>query len=70
MLQRIEQLMQEIAALQTKNAQEADNTFNKGKETVLNESNPEGTVVLSEGNVLRIEYSSIIMTKGNAFSFD
>ena len=51
-------------------AEEADNTFNKGKETILDESNPEGTVALNEGNVLRVEYTPIIMTKGDGFSFD
>ena len=51
-------------------AKEADNSFNKGKETVLDASNPEGTVTLSEGNVLRVEYTPIIMTKGGGFTFD
>lgn len=51
-------------------AKEASNTFNKGKESVLDINNTEGTITLSEGNVLRIEYSSIIMTKGTGFTFD
>lgn len=51
-------------------AKEASDTFNKGKETILDESNPEGMVVLTEGNVLRIEYTPIIMMKDGGFSFD
>ena len=51
-------------------AEEADNIFNEGKQTILNESNPEGTVILDEDNVLRVEYTPIIMTKGGGFSFD
>lgn len=51
-------------------AKEASNTFNKGKETVLDWNNTEGTVTLSEGNILRMEYTQIIMTKGVGFSFD
>lgn len=51
-------------------AEEASNTFNKGKETILDESNPEGIVALTEGNVLRVEYTPIIMTKGGGFNFD
>ncbi|MBQ9008917.1 MAG: hypothetical protein IJ088_06265, partial [Clostridia bacterium] len=53
-----------------KDAQEAGNTFNKGKETILDFENTEGTVTLSEGNILRVEYSPIIMTKGTGFTFD
>ena len=52
------------------NAKEASNTFNKGKETILDASNPEGTVTLTDGNILRIEYTPIIMTKGSIFIFD
>ena len=51
-------------------AQEASNTFNKGKETVLDFANTEGTITLNEGNVLRVEYTPIIMTKGGGFTFD
>ena len=51
-------------------AQEASNTFNKGKETVLDFTNTEGTITLNEGNVLRVEYTPIIMTKGGGFTFD
>ncbi len=51
-------------------AKEASNTFNKGKETILDWNNTEGTVTLSEGNVLRVEYTPIIMTKGGGFTFD
>ena len=49
---------------------EASNTFNKGKETVLDWNNTEGTVTLNEGNILRVEYTPIIMTKGGGFTFD
>ena len=45
-------------------------TFNKGKETVLDFTNTEGTITLNEGNVLRVEYTPIIMTKGGGFTFD
>lgn len=51
-------------------ANEASNTFNKGKETILDWNNTEGTVTLSEGNVLRVEYTPIIMTKGGGFTFE
>lgn len=51
-------------------SEEASNTFNKGKETVLDWNNTEGTVTLSEGNILRVEYTPIIMTKGGGFTFD
>lgn len=51
-------------------AQEASNTFNKGKETVLDFTNTEGTITLNEGNVLRVEYTPIIMTKGEGFTID
>ena len=51
-------------------AKEASNTFNKGKETVLDWNNTEGTVTLSEGNILRVEYTPIIMSKGSGFTFD
>lgn len=51
-------------------SKEASNTFNEGKETVLDWNNTEGTVTLSEGNILRMEYTQIIMTKGGGFSFD
>ena len=37
---------------------------------VLDWNNTEGTVTLSEGNILRIEYTPIIMTKGGGFTFD
>jgi len=40
------------------------------KETVLDWNNTEGTVTLSEGNILRVEYTPIIMTKGGGFTFD
>ena len=51
-------------------ALEASNTFIKGKETVLDFTNTEGTITLNEGNVLRVEYTPIIMTKGGGFTFD
>ena len=51
-------------------AEEADNSFNKGSETILDWNNTEGTVKLSEGNVLRVEYTPIVMTKGGGFTFD
>ena len=51
-------------------ADEASNTFNKGKETILDWNNTEGTVTLSDGNILRVEYTPIIMTKGGGFTFD
>lgn len=51
-------------------ADEADNMFNEGKETVLNADNTEGTVFQSDGNVLRVEYAPIIMAKGGGFTFD
>lgn len=51
-------------------SKEASNTFNKGKETILDGSNTEGTVTLVEGNILRVEYTPIIMTKGGGFTFD
>ena len=40
------------------------------KETVLDWNNTEGTVTLSDGNILRVEYTPIIMTKGGGFTFD
>ena len=40
------------------------------KETILDWNNTEGTVTLSDGNVLRVEYTPIIMTKGGGFTFD
>lgn len=51
-------------------AKEASNTFNKGKETILDFTNTEGTVTLVEGNILRVEYNPIIMKKGGGFNFD
>lgn len=51
-------------------SKEASNTFNDGKETILDWNNTEGTVTLNEGNILRVEYSPIIMTKGGGFTFD
>lgn len=51
-------------------SEEASNMFNKGKETILDIANTEGTLTLDEGNVLRVEYSSIIMTKGGGFTFE
>lgn len=51
-------------------AEEASNTFNKGKETILDFTNTEGTVTLVEGNILRVEYNPIIMKKGGGFNFD
>ena len=53
-----------------RDSEEAGNTFNKGKETILDASNPEGIVTLVEGNILRVEYTPIIMTKGGGFTFD
>lgn len=52
------------------NAEEADDTFNDGEETILDATNTEGTVTLSDGNVLRVEYTPIIMEKGGGFIFD
>ena len=51
-------------------AKEADNMFNDGKETILDHLNTEGTVTLKDGNILRVEYTPIIMTKGGGFTFD
>lgn len=51
-------------------ANEAGNQFNHGTETILDWSNTEGTITLNEGNVIRVEYTPIIMTKGVAFTFD
>lgn len=51
-------------------ADDADNTFHKGKQTILDELNPEGTVTVTDGNILRVEYTPIIMKKGGGFSFD
>ena len=51
-------------------AEEADNIFNEGREAILDESSPESTVTLKEGNVLRVEYTPVIMTKSDGFSFD
>lgn len=51
-------------------AKEAGNSFNKGKETVLNSDNTEGTIVVQEGNILRVEYTTIIMKRGGGFVFD
>ncbi|MBQ8161494.1 MAG: hypothetical protein IJ083_12230 [Clostridia bacterium] len=51
-------------------AEEAGSIFNKGKETILDWNNTEGTVTLTEGYVLRVEYTSIMMTKGGGFTFD
>ncbi|MBR3239189.1 MAG: hypothetical protein IKF99_12200 [Oscillospiraceae bacterium] len=50
-------------------ANEADGTFNKGKETILDVMNPDGVVTLVEGNILRVEYTQIIMTKSSGFNF-
>ena len=52
------------------NFEESDNTFNEGKETVLNADNTEGTVVLEDGNIFRVEYTPIIMAKSEGFKFD
>ena len=51
-------------------ADEADNMFNDGKETILNENNTSGMITLADGNVLRVEYTPIIMTKSEGFKFD
>ncbi|MBE5807203.1 MAG: hypothetical protein E7317_02560 [Clostridiales bacterium] len=51
-------------------AKEAGNMFNDGKETILSDANREGAVTLAEGNVIRVEYTAIIMTKGGGFTFD
>ena len=51
-------------------ADEADNSFNEGKETILDWDNTEGIVTLSEGNILRVEYTPIIMTRDEGFTFD
>ncbi len=51
-------------------AKEADNTFNDGKETVLNADNTKGIITLAEGNVVRVEYTPIIMAKSSGFTFD
>ena len=52
-----------------RDAEEAGNMFNKGKEFILDATNPEGTVTLAEGNIFRVEYTPIIMTKGG-FTFE
>ena len=39
-------------------------------QTVLDFTNTEGTITLNEGNVLRVKYTPIIMTKGGGFTFD
>lgn len=51
-------------------AEEADNKFNDGKETVLNADNTKGIITLAEGNVVRVEYTPIIMAKSSGFTFD
>ncbi len=51
-------------------ADDAGNIFSEGKETILNENNPEGTVMLADGNIHRVEYTPIIMIKGGGFIFD
>ena len=51
-------------------AAEASNTFNKGKETRLSETNTEGTVLLVDGNIIRVEYTQIIMNKSEGFVFN
>lgn len=52
-------------------AEEADNTFSDPlQESILNAANTSGRVNLSEGNIIRVEYTDIIMTKGAAFVFD
>ncbi len=53
-----------------KDAEEAGNMFNEGRETILDSTNPEGMVTLVEGNIMRVEYTPIIMTKGGGFTFD
>ena len=53
-----------------KDAKEAENIFNEGRETILNTANPKGMITVAEGNILRVEYSQIIMTKGSGFTFD
>ena len=53
-----------------KDAKEASNVFNKGKEIILDLTNTEGTVILEDGNILRVEYTPIIMTKGGGFTFN
>ena len=38
--------------------------FNAGRGTILNASDPEVTVTPAESNILRVEYTPIIMIKG------
>ena len=49
--------------------EESDNMFNHGNEIILNSDNREAVVTLEDGNILRVEYTQIVMTKGG-FSFD
>ncbi len=49
---------------------EASGIYNKGNETVLDRYNTEGIITLREGNILRVEYTPIIMTKSEGFTFD
>lgn len=51
--------------------EEASNDFvNEEFELILSLTNPSGPVTLEEGHVIRIEYSDVIMTKREAFTFD
>ena len=49
--------------------EESDNSFNKGKQTVLDADNTEGAVDLKDGNIIRVEYTPIIMAKSEGFTF-
>lgn len=51
-------------------SEEASGIFNDGVETILSATNPDGMVTLVDGNVLRVEYTSIIMAKSSGFTFD
>ena len=53
-----------------RDAEDAEDLFSEGKETILNENNPEGAVMLTDGNILRVEYTPIIMIKDGGFIFD
>lgn len=51
-------------------SEEASSRLNRGKQIILGESNPEGMITMDEGNVIRVEYTPIIMAKSSGFSFD
>lgn len=47
-----------------------DSEHKKGIEIVLNADNHEGMITLVDGNILRVEYTPIIMAKSSGFTFD